>query len=370
MSLGAGSDGDGFLIAWTATARRPRTDIIARRFDADVAPVDAQVRVLSDDVPCGTAGNFTPAVGSDGQSYYTAWSGYDLDRWDSYGISGRRIANDGTMRTIDELEWAPRVGMCSFILQGPTAVTGSGADEFVVAWSRSSWCASGGTIPAPDATILTFTGPGAPTRSPFDIYSAPSAQGVSLTTATLASLGDDTIAVWRAGRINPMPPPAEEFALVDRWTAGGLDTFGLPDGDESSDGGRPVAVAGDGQLLVAWRRVFPPVDRIVATRVASTGIALDSPRIEVASTSGITAGPVAAFDGTVWLVVWIEASELRAVAVRADGTVVDSTPRVLATGVAPIEPAAASTGDGRVLVVYGRADGAATAVRAVLVPGT
>jgi hypothetical protein len=371
VSLGAGSDGDGYLIAWRAVARRSSTDVVARRYDADAVPVDTQVRVLSDDAPCGLYWNDQLAVGSDGQSYYATWASYGTAATDFSMVSGRRVDADGTMRASDDLAWGPRIGFCSIIHEGPTAVTGAGPGRFVAAWSRSAWCTSG-SIPGPDAATLTFAGSGAPTRTAFDIYFPPSSEGASTSTASLASLGDDTIAVWRAGRMNPTPPPVEEGFIVQRWTDPELDTSPILSAGESVEAGRPVAVDGDGQLLVAWRQVFPPsVDRIVATRVASTGEALDPMRIVIATTpSGVAAGPVAAFDGTVWLVVWVEASELRAVAVRADGTVVDSTPRVLATGVAPTEPAAASTGDGRVLVVYGRPDGAATAIRGMLVPGS
>ncbi len=371
VSLGAASDGDGYLIAWQSFARRPRTDVLARRYDADVTPVDAQVRVLSDDVPCGVTGNGQLAVGSDAQAYYATWGAYGTAAGDFSMVSGRRIDADGTMRPIDDLAWGPRIGSCSILFEGPTAVTGAGADRFVTAWSRSSWCV-GGSIPGPDAAMLTFAGSGGPTRSAFDIYFAPSADGAATSTASLASLGDDTIAVFRAGRINPTPPPAEEGFILQRWTDPALDTTPLFSAGESVEAGRPVAVAGDGQLLVAWRQVFPPsVDRIVGTRVASTGEVLDSPRIEIATTpSGVAAGPVAAFDGTVWLVAWVEPNgDLRAVAVRADGTVVDSPPRLLVSGVALTEPAVASVGDGDVLVVYGRPDGTATAIRAQVVPG-
>ena len=88
--------------------------------------------------------------------------------------------------------------------------------------------------------------------------------------------------------------------------------------------------------------------------------------------SGVTGGPVVGFDGSRWLVVWAEAStppthDLRAVAVRDDGTVIDASPRLVASNVLPATLAAASAGDGRVLVVFGRPDGSSTALRATLV---
>ena len=89
----------------------------------------------------------------------------------------------------------------------------------------------------------------------------------------------------------------------------------------------------------------------------------------------VTGAPAVAFDGLRWLVVWIERTgaspfsytwDLRAVAIEEDGTVLDATPRLLASDVSTA-PAAASTGDGRVLVVFGQPSGGRMAVRAMLV---
>jgi hypothetical protein len=63
-----------------------------------------------------------------------------------------------------------------------------------------------------------------------------------------------------------------------------------------------------------------------------------------------------------WLVAWVEATasgnELRAVARETDGSVIDSSPRLLARGVAAAAPSLASRRDGRALVVFTRSEGA------------
>ena len=112
-------------------------------------------------------------------------------------------------------------------------------------------------------------------------------------------------------------------------------------------------------------------------RVAPGGGTLDpSGGILLAGTTGgapVVAGPVVAFDGTVWLVVWTEAgvggNDLYAVAVATDGTVLDATPRLIASGLSAATPAIASAGDGRSLLTYVRPDGGKSAVRAQLVDG-
>src|SRR5262249_53077332 len=93
-----------------------------------------------------------------------------------------------------------------------------------------------------------------------------------------------------------------------------------------------------------------------------------------ASSTQITAGPVAAFDGQLWLVVWVEVSggghDLRAVAVRPHGSAVDATPRLLGAGVSNVKPAAASVGDGTVAVVFERPAGGAIAVNSLRTSGS
>ena len=61
------------------------------------------------------------------------------------------------------------------------------------------------------------------------------------------------------------------------------------------------------------------------------------------------------------------ASDLRVVTVEADASVVDASPRLIAANVAAKDPAAASSGDGRVLVLFARPDAAHSAPRGVLV---
>jgi len=142
-------------------------------------------------------------------------------------------------------------------------------------------------------------------------------------------------------------------------------------------GGRPGVAAGASSFLVAWGQgasaVATTVTEIRAVRATRADGRLDPDGGLLLATSStvITGGPVVAFDGTRWLVVWAEESgsthDLRAVAVESDGTVVDASPRLVASDVVAGEPAVASTGDGRVLVVYARPHDATRDVVATLV---
>jgi hypothetical protein len=105
-----------------------------------------------------------------------------------------------------------------------------------------------------------------------------------------------------------------------------------------------------------------------AYRDRATGVLLAT------SSTEITRGPVAAFDGDVWLVAWIErngtAYDLRGVALRQDGTFVDASPRLLAADVSNVAPGLASTGEGTVAVLLNRpATGGATAINSLVVDG-
>jgi hypothetical protein len=135
--------------------------------------------------------------------------------------------------------------------------------------------------------------------------------------------------------------------------------------------------AGDQSFLVVWSQGatdstqnMTEIRGVRATR-ADGRIDADGGLLLATVPGGITGGPGVAFDGTRWLVVWTETSasgnDLRAIAIETDGTVVDVTPRLLATGVAAGEPAVASTGDGHVLVTFWRSESSYSAIRAVLV---
>src|SRR4029450_9220103 len=127
--------------------------------------------------------------------------------------------------------------------------------------------------------------------------------------------------------------------------------------ESTASSGRPWVGAGASRFLVAGGQ--SPRD-VVATSTEIRGVRVTRPagRLDpdggllLATSLGgaITGGPVAAFDGTVWLVAWVEdvggTSTLRAVAVRDDGTVVDPMPRTIVSGVSPGDPALASLRDG------------------------
>jgi hypothetical protein len=142
--------------------------------------------------------------------------------------------------------------------------------------------------------------------------------------ASAATLGGTTLVVW------------EELDSVigARVTAQGavLDPTGIAVGPEG--GLRPDVAAGTGQYLAVWSRS----DGVQAARVASDGTDLDSPPIQVRAAPVDVPEVGVAFDGTNYLVAWAEfhaatTEDVYAARISSAGTVLDTTPIAISTGV-------------------------------------
>jgi hypothetical protein len=121
----------------------------------------------------------------------------------------------------------------------------------------------------------------------------------------------------------------------------------------------PAAARGHDDWLVAWEDYRNGRERdIYATRVSATGEALDVPAIPIATGSREQYSPAVAFDGTNWLVVFVEdPTQGRSVygkRVDRNGTVLDTAPiPIAANGNYHYTPAVSHDGTNW-LVVYWR----------------
>lgn len=366
-TVGVGSRGTDYLLTWSGNVYRAGADIIGRRFDVNGAPLDVGARVVSTGVHC--AGDvFKPSVAGNADRYVLAWEAATPKFVPVVyrSIYTRSYENDGTVGTLGEAAIAlTGAGMCQSSVRGPTAVApvpAAGPHAFAALWEEGYGCVgfpfgfqlAGQLIDYPSVTPVTT--------------------GLTLggVTAGLASLGSDTLLAWHTD--------SPGLKVAGTWLAGDGSSSNLILSSRTAGAGglRPAVTAATDRFLVAWAQ--GPVDdatEIRGMRVTHAGGALDADGgILLATTAGgkVVAGPVAAFDGTVWLVAWSEVggggNDLRAVAVQTDGTVVDATPRLIASGLNDAAISLASAGDGRALVMYVRPDGASAAVRAQLVPGT
>ncbi len=386
-SVGAGARGSEYLLAWNDLAGRPDRDIIGRRFDADGLPVDPTATVVSAGVPCG-GDESLPAIGSDAARWVVAWFNLGPSPATAiYAAYARSYEAGGTLGDLDELLSRMPFGMCQSWLSGPMTVAPvplAGTTTFASLWQDRAACFSGPTLQDPAGTLLDY-GVSPPARTALTIgydVGGPLPQPVSASAASLATLGTDTLAVWHGQQLSSSPPYVFGHFVSAAWLAGDgtSTTFDLGSRQAGIGAvGRPSVAAAADRFLVAW--ADGPVDDatdIRGMRVTSTDGPLDPDGgILLATTTGgaaVIGGPVVAFDGTVWLVAWTEVgvggNDLRAVAVATDGTVLDATPRLLASGLSAADPAIASAGDGRSLVLYVQPDAGKSAVRAQLVPGS
>jgi len=380
--LGIASNATEYLAAWSARLHRDAADVLGRRLDGAGVPVDGGPVVMSKGVACGSMNSY-PAVASDGHDYGVAWHTLTpLPGGPMFEVLyAREVSTSGSV-TGSPIELASQlpIGSCRANLVGPVASAAMAVHQYAVLWRETASCAPGGIIlqdpagavvPLPDGTPLTGLSLGFGTTTPPGVFSGGP--------ATLATLATDTLAAWPASLVSDTLSVVP--GLAGAWTGadGSVTQFSLGVADWVSGRG-PTVSAGASAFLVAWAdRTGADASTLIeirARRVTRVDGPLDPDGgILLAVASGtIAAGPVAAFDGTNWAVAWIETNgatyDLRAVAVRTDGSVVYSVPRLLAAGVDNVMPAIASTHDGRAIVVFARVYSSTTfAVHTVLMTG-
>jgi hypothetical protein len=89
-----------------------------------------------------------------------------------------------------------------------------------------------------------------------------------------------------------------------------------------------IAFDGTNYLVVAWEYVYPMTSRLVATRVTPSGTVLDTTPIVLAAPVGYEPFPAVAFNGTNYLVVWVRPEgegqiTIRGARVTKEGAVLD-----------------------------------------------
>lgn len=142
----------------------------------------------------------------------------------------------------------------------------------------------------------------------------------------------------------------------------------------------PMVAFGGGVYLVAW----PAGERILAARLSPAGALLDATPIELASHPGFLEVGGVAWDGTRFLVVWIQSSDpagagpiydVHAARVTPDGAPLDGPPAgggILVNGlpsVGKLSPTVASVGDGFLVAWWIDGFDAGAGIRAARVRG-
>ena len=390
LRVDAAASEAGYLLVWNAAHRRS-SEILARRLSVEGLATEEAAIEVSDGEPCGTR-RADPAVGSDGNAWYVVWTlwGEDPPTWNERefytAVHGLRLDFTGGQSEIHEFDRLIDSNdiHCERALLRPSVAR---ASRTAISWAAVHRCWAPIGLPAlwqPFGVEAAFEGTqplvtpvvegfdGAPPSFPlYPISTGPA--GVDSSPAT-------TLWVWPAVFLGDSP----RSLLTARWNEGSelSPLFELttrrPRAAEPIGMGPSLAVAAETtSFLVAWAEGATDFANL-ATRIRSLRVSRMDGRLDpdgglllATAPGGVVAGPDAVFDGGRWLVAWVEATasgnELRAVAVETDGSVVDSSPRLLAGGVAAAAPSLASRGDGRALVAFTRSEGALTAVRSILV---
>lgn len=374
--LALASNGATVLAAWSAPTARTFPDIVARRLDATGAPLDHAPIVLSESSQCGDA-HQGPVLSSDGSSYGAAWTTVGpIDPVYFYAINARELTAGGELTGASiELAHTVPFGMCTSYTSGPLAIAATAAHRHAVLFNVYTGCFNGPRFQEPAGTLLSL-----PSGSRTSItqlgFPLPPVDEISTGPAAVAARGTEALIAWPAafGLPPATPMPVMEGLWVDATGAG--TPFDLGNGTPLTT----TVVASPARYLVAWSErgttAGTTATQIRGQRVPPLGAPLDpAAGLLLASTTGaIDHGPVGTFDGSNWLLVWTERTgstrELRAVAMRDDGTLIDAPSRLLASDVSDDAPAVTSPAPGKVMVLFARAGlGGAKAVHTLLATG-
>lgn len=375
-SIAVASNGTNVAAAWSSQGK-----IYARRLDPTGVALDAASQIVSPDIP-SSATHMWPAVDSDGTDYGIAWSsqGPTATPGTFYAQSIRELASDGTLSSgITQVAYAevppgPENFACNGPYPGgPIALAATGPHQHAALSDQLRNCLFGpdlltfhdpigALVTLPAGTTTPMTGVGFP---------YPPAPNVAVSAPVVASRGPESLVLWQATdqSISPVPDPNARYFLQAAWVdATGAGTqFELPIPARFK-----AVVAGTANYLVAWS----DADGVRGRRIPPYGAPLDPESgLELAVTSHrVWVGPVVAFDGTNWMLVWLEQHpdftySMHAIGVRQDGTAIDTAPRLLANDVIGITPAVSSPAPGQVMIVFAQTSSeCAQGVRTLVTP--
>jgi hypothetical protein len=318
------------LVAWNDWNGDNQDDVFARRFDANLQPLDAQRFVVSS-TPISEC---APDVASNGQEFLVAWP-----RANSTILTGEARA--------------ARVSTAGVVLD-PASIVASGNMPYLTspvraAWDGTQWFVAwkyfGIELARISAAGVVLDPNGFP-------YTPAGVNGQEDAVIAGSPLGGVQL-VWTDERAGSYEGLDVYGAHVSGPAAFGPETLvssGAP-AQASSD------MAGDAvHRAIVFRSETSGLRRILVSRLDANGVALDGEPIQVAS--GLQSyDPSIAFDGSVYLIAWNGASGsgpadtifLRRMA--TDGTLLDAAPVALGIGTDP-EVAGAN---GQFLVAWTRA---------------
>ncbi len=306
-------DGANYLVVWEDERNGSDTDIYGCRVDPSGTVLDPEGIAIST-----VEGNeCSPSVASDGTNYFVVWkdnrNGSDSD------IYGSRLSPAGSV--LDTAGLAISTGVAD---QWSPSLTFDGANYLVVWVDNRSGSDSDiyGSRVNPSGTVLDPEG-----------IAISTAEGNEWYPPSVASDGTNCFVVWEDNR------------------SGSGDIYGCrvsPLGTVMDPEGILISIAAYGQghslvafdgtnYLVVWadRRNGSDPD-IYGCRVSSSGTILDPAGIAISKAGGDQTHPWVAFDGTNYLVVWVDnrsgSADIYGCRVSQSGIVLDPDGIAISTG--------------------------------------
>ncbi len=315
---------DRYLVAYSAWDNDD--DIMGLTVDADLASLGSPFAVVDD-----SYSSVQPTLAAGGGGFYVSW--YD----DSFGaywgtVKGTPVGEDGTVgitggETLSGTNWPLDV-------HPDAAWTGSG---WGVAWEYGAAAAIYGSLVDTAGTL----------GSTVNVTGA-----LDYTTTPVAAGGDDGMIVSWVTQGEMSDADLKASTVASDGTLGAIEDAAVSAPAQT----HPAIAGGSGGYLVVSESQTADEVRILAWRTNTSGAARDAAPIEIAAGIGLS-DPAVAWNGTVWLVVWVDLDPSTAangvVGVRVDstGTVLDASPIAIFSGYTPAV-AASTAGDFLVAGTY------------------
>jgi hypothetical protein len=278
----AASNGTNSLVIWSDGRSGP-TDIYGARFAPDGTVLDPAGIVIS----TAANGQTSPAVASDGANYLVAWAD---QRGDTSDIYVSRVTSVGLVLDPAGIPVSLAAGF-----QGEPAVTFDGTNYLVV-WTdeRGDDADIYGARVTPGGTVVDTSG--------IPLVAVPAYQSAP----AVAYDGTDVLLVWADTRNDVL---GDIYAARVTSEGAVLDSAGFAISAASNLQGSPGIAFGRDEALVVWQDMRGGIDvDVYGSRITSAGEVLDPSGVEISAIANNQWFPKVAFDGTNYLVVWVDAA--------------------------------------------------------------
>ncbi len=283
-------NGTNYLVVWADSRALGAngSDIYAARLAPNGAVLDAGGISLS----IATTFETSPGVAASGSSYLVVWQDSRNATTNGMDIYGTLVGNDGSVLNPNG------IAISTATNDQVTPAVASISTNYLVVWADSRALGSNGS----------------------DIYAARLAtngvvldvNGIALSTATtfetspaVAANGSSYLVVWQDSR-NSVSTGEDIYGT--RVSAGGsvLNTGGIAISTATGDQVVPAVVPSGTNYLVVWQDGRGASENIYGARVTGAGAVADGAGFVISTGPNTQSTPAVAFNGTLFLVVWVD----------------------------------------------------------------